>query len=184
MALRPDYWDSYNTLGSLYQRQHRTQEAVAQFKKAVELTPDNGLAYDNLAAVYLTAGSPLDLVAAEQALRKSVELSPSYAAYANLGHLYSQQDRFADAAEMNRKALQLNDKDFLVWENLLNAYRALGQNDNAQAARNKAIELLEKAAQSRPRDAQVQAHLALQYAHRGMSAQVLTRVQAALALAQ
>ena len=143
LSLRPDYWDSYNTLGSFYLRQHRSQDAIAQFEKAVELTPDNALAYDNLAAVYLGGGSPEDLIAAEKALRKSVELSPSYAAYANLGYLYLQQDRYADAAEMTRKAVQLNDKDFLVWENLICAYRALGQDDNAKAARNKALALLE-----------------------------------------
>jgi serine/threonine protein kinase/Flp pilus assembly protein TadD len=183
VALRPDYWDSYNTLGSFYQRQHRPQDAIAQLKKAVDLAPDNALAYDNLAVVYLTGGTPQDLVEAEKALRKSVDLTPSYAAYANLGYLYSQQDRFADAAEMTRKALQLNGKDFLVWENLLNDYLELGQKDNALAARNQALELLEQAAQSRPRDAQVQAHLALHYGSKGMRNQAMTRVQSALALA-
>ena len=183
VALLPDYWDSYNTLGGFYYRQHRLEEAATQFKKAVELTPDNALAYDNLAAVYLRGGSPQDLAEAEHALRKSVELNPSYAGYANLGYLYLQHERYADAAEMTRKALQLNDKDYLVWENLVSAYRALGQNDNAQASRNKAIALLEKAAESRPRDAQVQAHLAFNYANKGMRDQALTRIQAALALA-
>jgi serine/threonine protein kinase/Tfp pilus assembly protein PilF len=183
VALRPDYWDSYNTLGLFYHRQHRLEEAATQLKEAVKLTPDNSLAYDNLAAVYLSGGSPQDLVAAEQALRKSVDISPTYAAYANLGYLYLQQDRYADAAESTRKALQLNDKNFMVWENLDWAYRWLHQDDNARAAREKALQLLEQAVQSRPRDAQVQAHLALQYGTKGMRSQALTRIQAALALA-
>ena len=144
LSLRPDYWDSYNTLGSFYYAPASSRRTrLRSLKKAVELTPDNALAYDNLAAVYLSGGSPEDLIAAEKALRKSVDLNPSYAAYANLGYLYLQQDRYADAAEMTRKAVQLNDKDFLVWENLICAYRALGQDDNAKAARNKALALLE-----------------------------------------
>ena len=84
---------------------------------------------------------------------------------------------------MTLKAIQLNDKDFLVWENLDWAYRGSGQNDKAAAARDKAREVLEQAAQSRPRDAQVQAHLAFQYGKKGMRDLALTRAQSALALA-
>jgi len=183
VALRPDDWDSYNTLGLFYQRQHRLDDAIAQLSKAVELTPDNSLAYANLAAVYLSYGRPEDLAAAEQALRKSISISPSYSTYANLGYLYLQQQRYRESAAMTLKATELNDKDFLVWENLDWAYRGSGQNDKAAAARDKARGALEQAAQSRPRDAQVQAHLACQYAKKGMHDLALTRAQFALALA-
>jgi serine/threonine-protein kinase len=183
VALRPDDWDSYNTLGLFYQRRHRLDDAIAQLLKAVELTPDNSLAYANLAAVYLSYGRPQDLAAAEQALRRSISISPSYSTYANLGYLYLQQQRYQESAEMTLKATQLNDKDFLVWENLDWAYRGSGQNDKATAARDKARGALEQAAQSRPRDAQVQAHLACQYAKKGMRDLALTRAQFALALA-
>jgi len=84
---------------------------------------------------------------------------------------------------MTLKATQLNDKDFLVWENLDWAYRGSGQNDKAAAARDKARGALEQAAQSRPRDAQVQAHLACQYGKKGVRDLALTRAQFALALA-
>jgi serine/threonine protein kinase/Flp pilus assembly protein TadD len=183
VALRPDDWDSYNTLGLFYQRRHRLDDAIAQLSKAVELTPDNSLAYANLAAVYLGSGRPQDLAAAEQALRKSISISPSYSTYANLGYLYLQQQRYQESAEMTLKAALLNDKDFLVWENLDWAYRGSGQNDKAAAARDKAREALEQAAQSRPRDAQVLAHLAYQYAKKGNRDLALTRAQFALALA-
>ena len=183
VALRPDDWDSYNTLGLFYQRQHRLDDAIAALSKAVELTPDNGLAYANLAAVYLSYGRPQDLTAAERALRKSIAISPTYSTYANLGYLYLQQRRYRESAEMTLKATQLNDKDFLVWENLDWAYRGSGQNDKAAAARDKARKVLEQIAQSRPRDAQVQAHLALQYGKNGMRDLALTRAQSALALA-
>jgi serine/threonine-protein kinase len=183
VALRPDDWDSYNTLGLFYQRRHRLDDAIAQLSKAVELTPDNSLAYANLAGVYLSYGRPQDLAAAEQALRRSISISPSYSTYANLGYLYLQQQRYQESAEMTLKATQLNDKDFLVWENLDWAYRGSGQNDKAAAARDKARGALEQAAQSRPRDAQVQAHLAFQYGKKGARDLALTRAQFALALA-
>jgi len=183
VALRPDSWDGYNTLGGFYYRQHRVDDAIVQLQQVVKLTPDNTQAYNNLAGFYLISARPQDLVLAEQALKKSIEISPSYPAFGNLGLLYMQQQRYSEAAEVTRKAVELNDRDFLAWENLDWAYRWDGQAARAQAARNKAFELLEQAAQSKPRDAQVQSHLAFQYGNRGMRQQAMTRVQAALALA-
>ena len=183
VALRPDSWDGYNTLGGFYYRQHRLDDAIAQLQQVVKLTPDNTQAYNNLAGFYLIAARPQDLVLAEQALKKSIEISPSYPAFTNLSLLYLEQRRYPEAAETARRAVELNERDFLPWENLDWAYRWDGQAAKAQAARNRAFELLEQAAQSRPRDAQVQSHLAFQYGNRGMRQQAMTRVQAALALA-
>ena len=128
VALRPDSWDGYNTLGLFYNRQRRFDEAVTQLEHAIQLTPDNTEAYNNLAAVYLGSGRPQYLLMAEKAL-KSISIDPTYPAYGNLGYLFLEQRRYAESAEMTKKALQLNDKDFLVWENLDWAYRWMGQKD-------------------------------------------------------
>jgi serine/threonine-protein kinase len=183
LALRPDYWDGYNSLGLFYNRQRRFNEAIAQLQLAQQLTPDNAEVYYNLAGVYLAAGSPQELAKAEEALKKSIELEPTYPALANLGFLYLQQKRYAESAEMTRRVLQINDKNFMVWENLDWAYRWMGMNDQAAAAREKALALLEQAVQSSPRDGQLQAHLALQYSLKRMRDKASTRVATALALA-
>ena len=68
---------------------------------------------------YLDRGAPADANNAEEALKKSVALSPSYAGYANLGSLYLTQKRYAGKpAAMTEKALALNDTDFRVWAKL------------------------------------------------------------------
>ena len=41
IALRPDYWDGYNTLGAFYVRQRRFDDAIEQLQRARQLTPDN-----------------------------------------------------------------------------------------------------------------------------------------------
>ena len=184
IALRPDYWDAYNTLGAFYVRQRRFDDAIEQLQRARQLTPDNTQVYNNLAGVYLASGRPQDLALAENVLKKSIELEPTYPAFANLGYLYLQQKRYAEAAEMTRKALQLNANDYLVWENLDWAYRWLGEDDKAAPARQRARAILALAVQSNPRDAQAQAHLALQYASQGQHANATAAVQAALALTQ
>ena len=183
VALRPDYWDGYNTLGSFYRPQRRFGEAVAAFQRAIELTPDNTESYNKLADAYLNTGNPQDLLSAEKALKKSIDISPSFPAFVNLGYLYLLENRFAESAAMTEKALQLNDEVFVVWENLDWAYRWFGERKKASAARDRALALLEDAAKTSPRDAQVQSHLALQYATRHLREKALARLESALVLA-
>jgi serine/threonine-protein kinase len=180
-VLRPDYWDGYNSLGIFYSHQERYAEAIAQYEHAAELTPDNAVVYVNMAAAYLDRGDPKDLPRAEAALKKSIELSPSYPAYANLAFLYMNEKRFADSVAMSQKALQLNDKDYMVWANLASAYFALNQKDKVEGAREHAISLLEQTVKLKPEDALTQVSLAAFYAQKGLREKAIPRVQAALA---
>jgi len=182
-AMRPDYWDGYDELGLYYDRQSKYPEAIAQLKRAAELTPDNAQVYSNMGAVYVDWGDPKVLPEAEKALKKSVELSPSYAAYANLASLYFHQKRYADSAPMWEKALGLNDKDYQVWGFLANTYEWLNQNDKAAAARERELALLEPLVKLKPEDADAQANLATICAKKGQKEKALIHVQAALALA-
>jgi eukaryotic-like serine/threonine-protein kinase len=180
VAMRPDYWDGYNTLGQFYDHQRRYPEAISEYEHAAQLTPDNAVVYINLAAAYLDRDNPNDRPQAEAALKKSIELGPTYPAYANLAFLYMNEKRYADSVAMSQKALQLNDKNYLVWANLMSAYQYLGQKDNAAVARKRAIALLEETVKLTPDDALSQVSLASLYAQEGLRDQATTRVQAAL----
>ena len=182
-ALRPDFWDGYDELGNFYDRQGKYPEAIAQYRRAIELTPDNAQAYLNLGAAYIDAGDPKLFADAEQSLKKSIELSPSYPAYANLGNLYAVEKHYPEAAAMTEKALKLNDKNDLVWNNLVVAYEWLREEDKASAARERMRELLEQAVKIKPQDALVQSRLASLYAHQKLRDKAVTRIQTALALA-
>ena len=179
--LRPDYWNGYNDLASFYDRRRRYDEAIRQFQRAIELTPDNGQLYSNLGAVYLDTGDPNKISDAEKALRKSAELNPGYPVYANLGFLYLRQKRYTEAAAMTEKALQFNDKNFIVWANLVNIYKALGQKDKADAARQREIQVLEQGVQAAPHDAKAHGYLAVLYADSKMRDPALRHARAALA---
>jgi eukaryotic-like serine/threonine-protein kinase len=182
-ALRPDYWDGYDELGLYYDRQNKFPQAIAQLKKAAELTPDNAQVYSNLGAVYIDTGDPKLLPEAEKALSKSISLTPSYPAYANLASLLFRQKRFTESASMWEAALKLNDRDYLVWSYLSNTYDAMKEFDKANAARDHMSKLLEPFVKKHPQDAIAQSTLASEYArtHRTLDAE--TRIQTALALA-
>ena len=182
IALRPDYWEGYNALGNFYDGQGKYDDAVAQLQHAIALTPDNATAYSNLAAAYLDSGDAKKFPEAEKMLKKSIELGPSYGAYANLGYLYEEQRRFPEAAAATEKALQLNDKDYIVWSNLRVAYEGLKDETNVARAINRELQLLEQAAKSSPRDALVQSLLASLYVRKNQRDKGLACAQAALAL--
>jgi serine/threonine-protein kinase len=182
-ALRPDYWDGYNSLGRFYGRHNRLPEAIAQYKHALELTPDNAQLYSNLAAAYLDSGDPKSLAEGEQALKKSIEISPGYPAYANLGLLYIEEKRYADAATATEQALKIDGHDYRVWNNLMLAYQGLKDEAKAEAARRKTEQLAEQVVAAKPQDAMAHSILAMLYAMDKLDEKSRTRIQTALALA-
>jgi len=182
IALRPDSWEGYNYLGSFLDDHQRYEEAIAQFRHAIALTPDNAPVYLNLGAVYIDTGDPKRYAEAEQTLRKSIGLEPSYQAYTNLGYLYIQQQKYAASADALEKALQLNDKDYMTWGNLALAYEGLKDKEKEGKAQDREIGLLEQAVRDTPRDAIAQSLLGLLYAKKKLREKAIPRIQSALAL--
>lgn len=182
IALRPDYWDGYNSLGLFYDDHGKYDEAIAQLQHAIQLTPDNAQVYSNLGATYLDSGDPKKIPLAEAALKKSIELGPSYPTYANLGFLYKARHDYAKAVDASEKALRLNDKNYLVWANLASGYQGLNQLDKALAAWDRERPLLEQAVKQNPRDAGAQARLAVLYAQKNIRDRAVAQVETALAL--
>jgi serine/threonine-protein kinase len=182
-ALKPDYWDGYDELGLFYDRHAKYAEAVQALKRAADLTPDNAQVFSNLGAVYIDWGDNKVLPDAEQALKKSIALGPTYEAYANLASLYYGQQRYGEAAANFEAALKLVDHDYQVWIFLTNTYEWLHEDAKAQAASQRAMALLEPLVKMKPQDANAQAELAAIYAKEHDREKAMVRIQAALALA-
>jgi serine/threonine protein kinase/tetratricopeptide (TPR) repeat protein len=182
IALRNDYWVGYNALGLFYDGQGKYTEAVAEYQHALDLAPDNAQVYSNLAAAYIGMSDSKVIPQAEAALKRSLELSPSYAAYANLGLLYSQERRYPESAAMTEKALSMNDKNYQVWENLAIAYERLNQGEKATVARDRELALVEANSKSNPKDGELQSFLGLLYAQKHMPDEADRHLQTALAL--
>jgi len=183
IALRTDDWTGYNNLGAFYDRHGKYPQAVAAYQQALKLTPDNAEVYSNLGSTYVDEGTKDSVPLAEQALRKSIALSPGYVAYANLGMLFMQQARYQDAAAALQQALKFNANDYMVWNNLMVAYEGSDQPEKARAVRKKAEEIAEKEVQLKPRDVTAQSTLASLYAEDKMDDKASTLVAASLALA-
>lgn len=182
-ALNVENWDAVEELGLFYDRQAKYPEAIEQLRRVVKLTPDNSQAFSNLGAIYLDTSDPKLRQEAEVALNKSIELNPTYFAYANLGSLYFDEKRYSEAASTLEKALQLNAENYLVWNWLTNCYKWLGQKEKAAATLEKAHALATREAELKPRDSLAQATLASLCAEKKLREKALGHLQTSLILA-
>jgi serine/threonine-protein kinase len=181
-SLRPTDWAGYNTLGNFYDDLGRHSEAIAQYLHALELTPDNAGVYENLGVAYSNSNDPNVEAKAEWAFKKSIELSPSYVAYGNLAFLYAGQHRFTESIDASKMALQLNDRSYDLWTNLTMAYEWVKDSGKADAARIKAIQLLQEQVRIDPENAEAQATLAALLARNGNRDKSLSAIHISLAL--
>jgi tetratricopeptide (TPR) repeat protein/TolB-like protein len=179
IALRPDYWGGYTSLGTFYDNQHRSQDAIAQFRRVTQIIPDSAVAYSNLGAVYMG----VDDGAAIATFQKSLQIEPTYAAYSNLGFLYSNQSHYAEAATNLRKALDLNDKDWRVWANLLDTYNHLGDSENVRITQARTQELLEQYVGGAPGDIVARSALGTFYIDGGQHQKALAIAKSSIAAA-
>ena len=136
IALRPGSWEAHADLGSFYNQHGRLAEAAQAYQKVLDLIPDSYLGYWSMGGIFLREGR---LKEAEQMLSRSVQLKPSAAAYSNLGSLLYYQRRYAEAAELYRKATGLSPDDERFWGNLADALTWSGRKDEAGPAYRAAI---------------------------------------------
>lgn len=114
--------------------------AVRRFEAAVQACPSYYEAYAELGVAEYYAG---DATAAEQALRKSIELSSGEYPYAisNLAELLNNTKRFADAEPLARQAVALDDSSSRAYFELARAQAGLNRPADAAGSAVKSRDL-------------------------------------------
>ena len=93
--------ETHNGLGYVLSRQDQTDEAVAEFRKAIDIDPTFTPAYNNLAEALVRQGK---LEEAEDYYKRSLAEKPSAAVYDALGAVLRKLGRPDEAAEQFGKA--------------------------------------------------------------------------------
>ena len=162
---------SLSELGVFYFRNARYDDALAVWRKALHLTPDNVRIMGNLVAAY---HSKAEYAEAANAAQRALELDPNAFTWANLGTQRYFQGSYADAVKATEKAVELDPKSYLWWGNLGDAYRwAPGMRSKASGAYAKAIPLAREKLGVSPNDAVVRSRLALYLVKAGDAAGAL-----------
>jgi Flp pilus assembly protein TadD len=96
--------------------------AIASFRTATTLAPADERLWSGLGGLYLAAGRRDD---ARRAFERSLSLRPNYAALSNFGSLRYEDRDYAGAADLYRRALAVDPRDFRLWGNLGDALAAV-----------------------------------------------------------
>jgi protein O-mannosyl-transferase len=98
-------------LGSVFAKQNRTAEAIRHYREALRLSPDNGMALNNLAWLLATHPDPgfRDGVEAVRLARSAAELAGNKDAQAldTLAAAFAEASRYAEAIHAAQRALDL-----------------------------------------------------------------------------
>lgn len=179
--LRPRYWAGYSWLGAFYSGQTRYAEAANMFDQVIRLSPDNVRGYSNLGGTYILQGRYAQAI---PPLERSVAIRPTGDAYNNLGTAYFRLRRFDEAALIYQKALQLDERNSIIWGNLGDSYYwAPGKRAQAVTAYQKAISLAKEKLVVNPSDAALLGNLAKYHARLEQKEPAMAYLQQALSLA-
>ncbi len=136
---RAALWDR---LGNIYQRLGRHEEAVAAYRRVIELEPRQAVPWNSLGMVYRALNRLDDSIAAYE---RAIELDPDYGwPYHNLGLIYEQRGEYDSALNRYQQAIErhLQDGDrAAAWEHVGHIHTARQQLDDAVAAYRRATEL-------------------------------------------
>jgi tetratricopeptide (TPR) repeat protein len=105
----------YNDLGFVLERQGLTDEAVRQYRKALELDPESASAHYNLGVSLMRRS---EYAAAESHFRAALEQKPSAPAYTGLGLALYQQGRVDEAITRLQAGIDADPKHPAAYDQL------------------------------------------------------------------
>jgi eukaryotic-like serine/threonine-protein kinase len=179
--LAPDDWLLTMQLGAHYLDGSKWAKAGEQFRRAVELVPDNPRAYNNLGLVYRGLDKLEDSAAAFQ---KSIDLEPTFIHFRNLGMVLAEAGRYPEAEQALGRSIEMRPNQYRAWGLLASVYA----NEHAGAAKVrdaylKAIALSADLLKQTPKDEYLLADIAGYYAAVGKEKESLPLLAQAAALA-
>ena len=164
---------AHSLVGNVLWKQHKTGEAIAEFRKAIDLDPRIAIVHSNLGGAL---GDQHKLVEAIAECRKAIELDPHTAlAHSNLGSLLSYQGKTKEGIAEVRKAIELDPRLALPHAALGNALIGQGKTGEATAEYRKAIEL-------DPHDARFHSNLGLALIGQGKTDEAIAEYRKAIEL--
>ena len=115
--------------GNRYAEDGQFVSAVAEYKKAIELDPNNSNTYENLAISLAETGNFQEALAAMQT---ALRLSPDdFMKYATLGIIYHADKKLEQAMEQYMRSLRLNPSYGMLYYNVAMIFSEFGQLENA-----------------------------------------------------
>ncbi|MBN1346581.1 MAG: tetratricopeptide repeat protein [Phycisphaerae bacterium] len=124
-------------LGNALIDQHKTDEALIHYLKALEINPGYANAHHNVAAIFAEKG---ELERAEKHYREALRLTPNFpVAHYNFGNLLLRRGEVQEAITHFEQAVRLNPRFAAAHQSLITALLHGGQTDRAIEACRQAL---------------------------------------------
>jgi tetratricopeptide (TPR) repeat protein len=128
--LPSDKTAAWYMLGAIYERQKKFDEAEQQFKKVIEADQNNASVLNYYG--YMLADRGIRLDEATSLIQRAVRLEPNNGAFLDsLGWAYYKQNRFTEAEDYLRKAVDRMSHDPTILTHLGDVYMKLNQTERA-----------------------------------------------------
>ncbi|HXA78230.1 MAG TPA: tetratricopeptide repeat protein [Candidatus Acidoferrales bacterium] len=117
-------------LGSIYERQKKFDDAEQEFRKVLDVNPNNGPVLNYYG--YMLADRGIRVEEAASLIQRALKQEPNNGAYLDsLGWAYYKQNKLVEAEEYLRKAIDREGNDPTILSHLADVYLKLGQNERA-----------------------------------------------------
>jgi tetratricopeptide (TPR) repeat protein len=129
----------FHNLGEAYRALHKVPEAIACYRRALELKPDFAQARNNLGIALKDQGKFDEAI---DCWRRTLELKPDYTdAQNNLGAAFKDQGKLDEAIACCRRVVELKPDDAVARNNLGGALYGQGKLDEAIACYRRTLQL-------------------------------------------
>ena len=147
------------------------KNSITLFSRAVEVVPNNWLAYDGLGTAYVSLGRNTEAI---DAYKQAIKIKPDYAAaYYDIGHLYDRLGRDTEAIDAYSQATKIKPDYVNAYYNLGLAYGNLGRHSEAIEAYSQAIKI-------KPDDAEANNNLGTSYGKLGRHTEAIDAFKRAI----
>jgi len=117
-------------LGAIYERQKKFDDAEQEFRKVLDVNPNNGPVLNYYG--YMLADRGVRVDEAASLIERALKQEPNNGAYLDsLGWAYYKQNKLVEAEEYLRKAIDREGNDPTILSHLADVYLKLGQNERA-----------------------------------------------------
>ena len=176
--IQPRYWKTHEQYGNFLFETGRPDKAVFYYRAAIDMTPDNAAAYNNLGAAYMMSNR---FDKAAEAWQESLKLEDNESASSNAGTALFLAGEFDEAASMYRRAIQISKDKHILWGNYADALWFGSTPESAKSNYETAILLAEESLEINPNDRVTQAALAHYLSRTGAKERATQQLLAATA---
>ncbi|HVB85301.1 MAG TPA: tetratricopeptide repeat protein [Candidatus Dormibacteraeota bacterium] len=141
----PDKQAAWFMLGAIYDRQKKYSQAETQFRKVLDVNPDNAPVLNYYG--YMLADRGVRMEEATSLIQRALKVDPNNGAYLDsLGWAYFKQNRLTEAEQYLRQAIDRQGNDPTILEHLGDVYLKLGNTQQAAQTFEQALAQWQKAA--------------------------------------